>query len=79
VWIRGWARDLIHDMLSPESIRRRMLFDSKYVTRLVEEHDSGRFDHSDQLWGLLSVEMWCRSFVDHASPAAAASDRCVLA
>jgi asparagine synthase (glutamine-hydrolysing) len=65
-WLRGGARELVHDMLSPASIRRRGLFDGDNVQKLVVEHDTRRADHSDHLWGILSIEMWCRSFVDGA-------------
>jgi hypothetical protein len=30
----------------------------------VEEHQSGKRDHSHKLWALLTFEMWHRIFID---------------
>lgn len=63
-WFRNQARPFVHDMLSPTALQRRGLFDVNYVSRLVAEHDSGFADHCVLLWGLISVEIWYRIFVD---------------
>ena len=63
-WFRGAARDFVHDHLSEATVRRRGLFDPEYVAQLLGEHDSGFADHGPQIWGLLSVELWQRLFVD---------------
>ena len=64
VWFRNGARSFLHDMLSLEAIAQRGLFDAGYVTRLLSDHQSGRADHGSLLWGLLSVELWYRSYID---------------
>lgn len=69
-WFRGPARDFVHDLLDPSTLRRRGLFDSTEVARLLADHDRGRADHGPLLWGLASVELWHRAFVD-APPSAA--------
>lgn len=69
VWFRGEARDFLHDHLSPKAIARRGLFDGAYVRRLLEEHDRGFADHGALLYGLLTVELWHRSFVDEGAAA----------
>jgi asparagine synthase (glutamine-hydrolysing) len=71
VWFRKEARSFVHDLLSPKTVRRRGLFDCRYVQQLLEQHDSGTADHSALLWGLLSVELWHRVFLD--SPQSARS------
>ncbi len=63
-WFRGAARPFVRDLLSPDTIRRRGLFQPIYVERLIKEHESGTADHMALLWGLLSVELWYRCFVD---------------
>jgi asparagine synthase (glutamine-hydrolysing) len=65
-WLRGEARQYCHDLLAPETVRRRGLFDPASVGRLIAQHDSGAADHGSMLWGLLSVEMWHRRFIDAA-------------
>lgn len=66
LWFRSECRSFVHDLLSNETLRRRGLFNVAFVQLLVHEHDSGIADHADTLWGLISFELWCRSFLDTA-------------
>ncbi len=66
-WIRGEARPLVRDSLSPAKIRRRGLFDPEFVDRLLRQHESGFADHGDLLWGLVNIELWQQQFCDTAS------------
>ena len=34
------------------------------VSRLVEDHQSGRRDRSARLWALVFLELWFREFID---------------
>ena len=68
VWFRKEARCFVRDLLSPAVVGRRGLFDSRYVQRLLKEHETGAADHAHLLWGLLSVELWHRIFLDVARP-----------
>lgn len=63
-WMRGDLRELVGDLLGPESIRRRGLFDAQAVQRLIAANQSGAVDASYTLLSLLSIEIWCRRFVD---------------
>jgi len=38
--------------------------DSGYIDVLLNEHESGRRDHSSGLWALLMLELWHRRFLD---------------
>lgn len=66
-WFRYEARSFVRDTLSPEAIRRRGLFNLDYVGKLLDENESGFADHTYLLWGLVSVELWHRLFIDSAS------------
>jgi asparagine synthase (glutamine-hydrolysing) len=76
-WLRGDARELCRDLLSPATVRRRGLFAPAAVDRLLAEHEAGASEHGATLWALLSVELWHRAFVDGAGiarpPAVASS------
>lgn len=63
-WLRGEARGFMRDLLSPDVMRRRDLFEPTYVERLMSEHESGFADHSVLLWGVLNVELWHQAFID---------------
>jgi hypothetical protein len=60
-------------LLTDETANTRGLFDRRGVERLVREHLDGAADHSEALWGMMSLEMWCRAFIDR-SPAAMRRD-----
>jgi asparagine synthase (glutamine-hydrolysing) len=64
LWLRNEARPFVRDVLSPSALRRRGLFNPVFVEKLIEQHESGFADHSSLLWGLMSVELWQRVFMD---------------
>jgi asparagine synthase (glutamine-hydrolysing) len=63
-WCRGDARTFVRDTLSKEAILRRGLFDWESVDTLVRQNENGFADHGLQIWGLMSVEIWHRLFID---------------
>ncbi len=59
-WCRGPLRDFVHDTLLGARARQRGLYNVDRVERtMASEHAFGR-----QIWGLLSLELWMRAFVD---------------
>ncbi|NJL33564.1 MAG: hypothetical protein HC893_06505 [Chloroflexaceae bacterium] len=71
-WLRTELRSFVRDNLSPERLRRRGLFNPAFVERMLNEHDQQVADHSLQIWGLLSVELWQQQFLDQNVWSAAA-------
>jgi asparagine synthase (glutamine-hydrolysing) len=66
-WIRNELKDLILTvMLEPRTLQRGYL-DPQAVRRLLDEHFSGRRDHSGRIWRILMFELWHRNFLE-ASP-----------
>ena len=63
-WMRHELRELLGDLLSVDSLKRRGLFDAAAVQRLIESNDAGKVDASYTLLSLLCIEIWCRRFVD---------------
>ncbi len=63
-WMRGPLRELVNDALAPTTIARRGLFDSAAVARLRAETEAGRVDGHYTLLALMTIELWCRRFVD---------------
>jgi len=63
-WLRHELRPLVGDLLGPDAIRRRGIFDSKAVARLVERDRAGQIDAAYPIFALICVEMWCRIFID---------------
>ncbi|MBV9210214.1 MAG: asparagine synthase (glutamine-hydrolyzing) [Acidobacteria bacterium] len=63
-WLRGALVPLVKELLSEEQVRRRGLFRPQEVARLVESNLSGREDYSLQVFQLLTLELWQRTFID---------------
>jgi asparagine synthase (glutamine-hydrolysing) len=63
-WFRHEMKPFVRDMLAPETIMRRGLFNPSYVQRLIEQHESRFADHGALLWGLISLEIWYRIYID---------------
>jgi asparagine synthase (glutamine-hydrolysing) len=64
LWLRNEARSFMRDVLSPDAVKRRGLFNSAFVEKLIQQHEGSFADHGSLLWGLMSVELWHRVFVD---------------
>jgi asparagine synthase (glutamine-hydrolysing) len=63
VWFRGRLRDLFQDTLRPSS-GTADYFQAAFVRRLLDEHLSGRRDHTLRLWQLVVFERWHNQYVE---------------
>jgi asparagine synthase (glutamine-hydrolysing) len=69
-WFRGSMRDVFGDVLRSPSARHRGYFNATFVDRIVNEHLTGKRDHSLRLWQLVVFELWHRQYVGQAAVAA---------
>ncbi|MFN0111083.1 MAG: asparagine synthase (glutamine-hydrolyzing) [Blastocatellia bacterium] len=63
-WLNHELREMLHDTLTDRTARERGLLDQQAVQALLDEHGRGRRDNSLHLWGLLTLELWHRAFID---------------
>jgi len=63
-WLRGPLRPMVDDLLSEETIKRRRLFRPEEVRRIIDANLSGREDYNLQVFQLLNLELWQRTFID---------------
>ena len=63
-WISEELSELMADLLSEESLKRRGLFDPRAVYNLRLSNDNGQIDGSYTLFSLICIELWCRKFLD---------------
>ncbi|MHC4398180.1 MAG: asparagine synthase (glutamine-hydrolyzing) [Planctomycetota bacterium] len=63
-WFRGPLAGFAREVLLDPRTTRRGLFRPETTTRLLDDHLSGRFDHSYRLWSLLFLELWQRRWID---------------
>jgi asparagine synthase (glutamine-hydrolysing) len=62
-WLRKDLAIFARDVLLSPTAARRGVFNQRYVESLLALHDRGR-DLDLQLWTILSIELWCRRFLD---------------
>ena len=62
-WFRGELAPFARDLLLSDTCRRRGVFNSLAIERLLRLHAGGR-DVDLQLWTLMSFELWCQRFLD---------------
>ena len=63
-WMRHELRELLGDLLSEDSLKRRGLFEPAAVQLLIANNDSGKVDASYTLLSLLCIEIWSRTYLD---------------
>ncbi|HYV06258.1 MAG TPA: asparagine synthase (glutamine-hydrolyzing) [Blastocatellia bacterium] len=63
-WLANDLREMVDDLLSESSLKRRGLFDPAAVRVLVDQQRSGRQDWSAQVWQFLTLELWMKAFID---------------
>ena len=67
-WFKGALAPLVRQMLSPQAIERRGLFDPRAVSALIAAHDANRIDGTDRLLALLNFEIWARLYLEGRAP-----------
>ena len=65
-WFRRDLETLIDDTLSESQVRKRGLLDPKVVAELIARHRLQQTDNTDHLLALVTLELWCRIFLDRA-------------
>ncbi len=65
-WLRHELKDLLEDYCSPTRLADTGLFNPAGVTKLIEQHSAGKYDHGRALWGLLNFMMWFDLYIPQA-------------
>ena len=63
-WFRGELYDYACDHVLSARARARGIVEPGYAERLLREHKSGRRPWHYQIWNLLVLELWFRTFID---------------
>jgi asparagine synthase (glutamine-hydrolysing) len=61
-WIKQGLRPFVLDHLSTANIQAMGFLDGREVQALLQQHFTGRADHSHQIWCLLTLSFWWRQF-----------------
>jgi asparagine synthase (glutamine-hydrolysing) len=60
-WFRGPLREKIRKNILGSTMMETGLFEPAYLKSLVDQHQSGRWDHSSAIWTLLMFEEFLNS------------------
>jgi asparagine synthase (glutamine-hydrolysing) len=66
-WLRKELQPLVRELLSEERVRKRGLFRWPAIQQLVRAHEEQRSDHTDHIFALIALEIWCRVYLDRQS------------
>lgn len=61
-WLRKDLKEMVQDLLSEESLKKRGVYEPQYVHNLIVENEQGRVDNSQIIWRLITNELWYRTF-----------------
>lgn len=64
-WFRGPLKERLRESVVDGGLANMGLFDREYLSKLVNQHQSGQRDHSAVLWSLLMFESSMRSLGVH--------------
>ena len=63
-WFRHDLRDFARDTLLDTRSLSRGYFRPPAVRQMLDDHQSGKFNHAHRLWALVILELWCREWLD---------------
>jgi len=63
-WVSNDIRDMVDDLLSEENINKRGFLNYSFVKNLIEMDRAGKEDKAYQIYQLLTLELWCREYLD---------------
>ena len=66
-WLRQELSPVTGVLLSKNAVEKRGLFDARAVEKLLALHQRGQEDLTDHLMTLMTLEIWCRIFLDGRS------------
>jgi asparagine synthase (glutamine-hydrolysing) len=75
LWMHGAMGRMAKDVLLDDRTRQRRIYNIPYLESLFQRHEAGPEDYSRNIWSLLVLESWMRTFVDASARPANAAHR----
>jgi asparagine synthase (glutamine-hydrolysing) len=63
-WISSDLKEMIDDLLSEENVKKRGLLNYPFVKDLIIKDRMGQEDNAYQIYQLLTLELWCKEYLD---------------
>ena len=64
--IKNELKSEIIELLGPSHLKKQGLFESSYVSKILDEHFSNRHNHYKKIWGLYMLQKWLRAQGDYS-------------
>ncbi|WP_164968833.1 asparagine synthase (glutamine-hydrolyzing) [Malaciobacter mytili] len=64
-WLHYELKDYINSILSKENIQKRGIFNYENLQKMIFEDKLGKEDYSYIILSILSIELWCKIFIDN--------------
>jgi asparagine synthase (glutamine-hydrolysing) len=74
LWMHGPLGRMAKDVLLDDRTRQRGIYDMGYLESLFQRHEAGPENYSGNIWSLLVLETWMRTFIDASARPANAVD-----
>jgi len=65
-WFKKELKPFTLKLLSEENVRKRNILRYDYVKWVLDRHFSGKQNLSDQIWAILTLEIWYRIYIDNS-------------
>jgi asparagine synthase (glutamine-hydrolysing) len=63
-WLVGDLKPMADELLAPNAVKARGLFQPAEIQRLIAANEAGTEDNALRLWALLTLELWIRTYID---------------
>jgi len=57
-WLNNELHDIMHTLLSSQSLAKTGIFNKEYIAQLIEEHTSMKCDHNRKIWSIMAYILW---------------------
>lgn len=62
-WIRNDLKEFVNTNLSEQSLAQTKLFNPKKIREIISDNESGKINASYNVWSLLAINSWIKSFI----------------
>ena len=64
-WISNELRSMVDELLSEKNINKRGFVNYSFVKNMIDNDRDGKEDRAYQIYQLLTIELWCREYLDN--------------
>src|SRR4030043_1935330 len=62
VWFRDSLKEYVKEILNEQNLKDTGMINRKYVEHIIEEHSSGKANHDEKIYMLISFVIWYKKY-----------------